>query len=167
MVSPIGTLSEKVEHALFRRFVSSETTTSTPGDAVGGKPETSVTLISCSLKLNQAKSTSRIREQPAAAKAAASRREMFLAIRVEGLTKTLSDAPPRASDCNRDATGAFVEARVKRQKHPTSHCPGLGGMVGAVPVFVRVMEAVRIMFSPWARRIGVLALGKWVSPYAR
>jgi hypothetical protein len=29
------------------------------------------------------------------------------------LTKTLSDAPPRAPDCNRDATGAFAAAKVR------------------------------------------------------
>src|SRR5205809_4026086 len=38
------------------------------------------------------------------------------------LTKTLSDAPPRASDCNRDATGAFAAAKVRLLNHQSNRC---------------------------------------------
>jgi hypothetical protein len=34
-----------------------------------------------------------------------------------GLTKTLSDAPPMAPDCNRDATGAIAAAKVRPGGH--------------------------------------------------
>jgi hypothetical protein len=36
------------------------------------------------------------------------------------LTKTLSDAPPRAPECNRDATGAFAGVRVRLPIHVPS-----------------------------------------------
>ena len=36
------------------------------------------------------------------------------------LTLTLSDAPPTAPDCNRDATGAFAEAKVRPRHNSLS-----------------------------------------------
>ena len=65
IVSGMRTLSQKVELFSLRRFVSSETGTKMPGLASGGRPETSVIVISWVLILNQTKSASRDSEQPA------------------------------------------------------------------------------------------------------
>src|ERR1039458_9188500 len=47
--------------------------------------------------------------------------EMTFSVRIVALTKTLSDAPPRAQDCNREATGAFAEAKGRRQNRHNSN----------------------------------------------